>query len=143
MSASSPDEAERNRGYHAAWSSIAASVYRVATYFFTVTLRDRRKDWLTAHVDLLRSVVGYVRRERPFAIDAAVVLPDHLHAIFTLPAGDSDYSGRWRAIKAGFSRALAAAGLPARSRGPRPPQSAKPSLKSRIQGAAWGRQRRG
>ena len=100
MSASSPDEAERNRGYHAAWSSIAASVYRVATYFFTVTLRDRRKDWLTAHVDLLRSVIGDVRRERPFAIDAAVVLPDHLHAIITLPAGDSDYSGRWRAIKA-------------------------------------------
>ncbi len=83
-----------------------------ATYFFTVTLRERRKDWLTAHVDLLRSVVRRVRIERPFVIDAAVVLPDHLHTIWTLPAGDADYSGRWRAIKARFSRSLASSGVP-------------------------------
>ena len=41
-----------------------------------------------------------------------VVLPDHLHAIWTLPAGDADYSGRWRAIKAGFTRGLVTSGLP-------------------------------
>jgi putative transposase len=45
-------------------------------------------------------------------IEAAVVLPDHLHAICTLPPGDADYSGRWRAIKARFSRALVGRGVP-------------------------------
>ncbi|MFO1154749.1 MAG: transposase [Rhodospirillales bacterium] len=83
-----------------------------ATYFFTVTLRDRHKDWLTVHVDLLRSVIRDVRRQRPFIIDAAVVLPDHLHTLWTLPDGDADFSGRWRAIKARFSRELVHRGLP-------------------------------
>ena len=82
------------------------------TYFFTVTLADRRARVLTDHVDLLRSVFRRVQTARPFAIVAMVVLPDHLHAIWTLPAGDADYSGRWRAIKAGFTRDLVAGGMP-------------------------------
>jgi putative transposase len=45
-------------------------------------------------------------------IDAVVVLPDHLHTVWTLPAGDADYSGLWRAIKARFSRSLARSGVP-------------------------------
>ena len=83
-----------------------------ATYFFTVTLRDRRKRYLLDHADVLRAVVRDVRRQRPFAIDALVVLPDHLHALWTLPAGDADFSGRWRAIKGGFTRALKCQGVP-------------------------------
>jgi putative transposase len=83
-----------------------------AAYFFTVTLRDRRAVWLTAHVELLRSVVRDVRKQNPLGIAAAVVLPDHLHAVCTLPEGDADYSGRWRAIKARFSRRLAGRGVP-------------------------------
>lgn len=83
-----------------------------ATYFFTVTLRDRRKEWLTAYVDQLRVVVRDVRRQRPFAINSIVILPDHLHAVWTLPAGDADFPGRWRAIKAGFTRALTRDGVP-------------------------------
>ena len=47
-----------------------------------------------------------VKRARPFHIDAWVVLPDHLHAIWTLPENDTDYSGRWREIKKMFSKAL-------------------------------------
>lgn len=43
----------------------------------------------------------------PFHVDAVVVLPEHLHAIWTLPAGDSDFSERWRRIKGRFSRSLA------------------------------------
>ena len=82
------------------------------TYFFTVTLADRRARVLTDHVDLLRSVLRRVQTARPFAIVAMVVLPDHLHAIWTLPAGDADYSGRWRAIKAGLTRELVTSGLP-------------------------------
>ena len=41
-----------------------------------------------------------------FTIDAVVVLPDHLHAIWTLPPGDADFSTRWRLIKTRFARAL-------------------------------------
>ena len=82
------------------------------TYFFTATLADRKCDWLVRHVDLLRAAFRHARRERPFAIEALVVLPDHLHSIWTLPPGDADYSHRWRLIKAQFSRDLLLAGAP-------------------------------
>jgi REP element-mobilizing transposase RayT len=54
--------------------------------------------------DRLRRAYAPTRAERPFRCDAFVVLPDHLHAISTLPAGDSDHSTRWRLIKARFVR---------------------------------------
>lgn len=82
-----------------------------ASYFFTVTLRDRRSDVLVRHVDLLRAAFRSIRAERPFIIDAIVILPDHLHTVWTLPEGDADYSGRWRAIKSGFTHALRASGV--------------------------------
>jgi len=44
-----------------------------------------------------------VNTKNPFQIDAMMVLPDHLHAVWTLPPGDCDYSTRWMLIKAGFS----------------------------------------
>ena len=77
------------------------------TYFFTVTLADRRARVLVDEINVLRMAFRKTRRERPFSIDAIVVLPDHLHAILTLPEGDADYSGRWRRIKALFSRQVA------------------------------------
>ncbi len=83
-----------------------------AIYFFTVTLRDRRSDLLTRRAELLRQVFRGVRRERPFTIEAIVVLPDHLHTMWTLPPGDADYASRWRAIKARFSWSLARDGVP-------------------------------
>jgi putative transposase len=76
------------------------------TFFFTVTLANRSSKVLVDHVDLLRNALRMVRQERPFVIDAVVILPDHLHAILTLPPGDSDFSGRWRRIKGHFSSAL-------------------------------------
>lgn len=77
------------------------------TYFFTVNLLVRGdNDLLVRHVDLLREVVRDVRTKRPFEIVAWVILPEHMHAIWTLPDGDSDYSVRWNAIKALFSRRL-------------------------------------
>lgn len=79
------------------------------TYFFTVNLYDRRSDLLVTHVDILRESVRKIRTRTPFHIDAWVVLPDHLHCVWTLPEGDVDYSGRWRAIKAGFSAGMAGA----------------------------------
>ena len=78
------------------------------TYFFTVNLADRRSDLLVRHVDLLRAAVAATRARRAFTIEAWVVLPDHLHAIWTLPHGDTDFSTRWLLIKRAFSRALLA-----------------------------------
>jgi REP-associated tyrosine transposase len=72
------------------------------SYFFTVNLADRRRALLTDHVDLLRAASRQVRARHPFAIEAAVILPDHLHAISTLPDGDADFATRWRLIKSGF-----------------------------------------
>jgi putative transposase len=57
-------------------------------------------------VGLLREAFRYVRARHPFTLDAIVVLPDHLHAIWTLPPGDADYALRWRLIKAFFSRGI-------------------------------------
>ena len=76
------------------------------TYFFTVNLLDRRSDLLVRHVEALRSVVRQVRHRTPFHIDAWVVLPDHMHCLWTLPEGDADFAGRWRAIKMAFSKSL-------------------------------------
>lgn len=77
-----------------------------ATVFFTVALADRGSDLLVREVALLRAAVRLTRAERPFAIVAWVVLPDHLHAVWTLPEGDADYSTRWGAIKARFTRSV-------------------------------------
>jgi len=76
-----------------------------ATYFFTVNCAERHgNNLLTDNIDLLRRVVRKVKKDHPFAIDAMVVLPEHLHCIWSLPEGDSDYKTRWALIKAGFSR---------------------------------------
>jgi putative transposase len=82
------------------------------TYFFTVTLRDRSSDVLVRHIGLLRNAFRTVRAERPFTIDAIVILPDHLHAVWTLPDGDADYSVRWRAIKSNFTHELRLSRMP-------------------------------
>ena len=76
------------------------------SYFFTVNLLDRNKSLLVEHIDLLRESIRVVKFQRPFYIDAWVVLPDHLHAVLTLPDNDTDYSGRWREIKKRFSKSL-------------------------------------
>jgi len=76
------------------------------TYFFTVNLAERNLKLLVENVDLLREVVQKVKLAHPFYIDAMVILPEHLHAIWTLPEGDTDYDTRWMLIKAGFSRKI-------------------------------------
>ena len=82
------------------------------TYFFTVTLADRRSRILVEHIGELRASFRAIRRARPFQIEAIVVLPDHLHTIWTLPENDADYSSRWRAIKSRFTRRLRTQGAP-------------------------------
>ena len=77
------------------------------TYFFTVNLLQRHdNNLLVREINLLRETVRQVRKRHPFQIDSWVVLPDHLHCVWTLPSDDSDFSLRWRLIKSGFSRAL-------------------------------------
>ncbi len=74
------------------------------SYFFTVNLRDRRSDLLVLGIETLRSAVRATRARHPFTIDAWVVLPDHMHCVWTLPPGDVDFPLRWQMIKALFSR---------------------------------------
>ncbi len=79
---------------------------RGASYFFTVNLAERKSHLLMEHVDVLRESIRHVKKAHPFAIDAMVIMPDHLHAVWTLPEGDNDFSTRWNLIKGGFSRRI-------------------------------------
>lgn len=115
----SPDEVKRNPG--ASWLDNAESYIWphgfLPTQFRTwrnllLHGRDRQRDWLVRHINLLRLAFRRAKRERPFTIDAIVVLPEHLHCVWTLPPGDADYSHRWRLIKARFSKDLLLAGAP-------------------------------
>ncbi|WP_209120771.1 REP-associated tyrosine transposase [Parasedimentitalea maritima] len=77
-----------------------------ATLYFVVCLAQRGSTLLIDEIDALRGAVGLTRRQQPFHVDAWVVLPDHMRCIWTLPAGDCDFSTRWRQIKTRFSRAV-------------------------------------
>lgn len=86
------------------------------TYFFTVCLEDRASTALIDHIDRLRFAYARTVAELPVTCNAFVVLPNHLHAVWTLPEGDSDFSERWRRIKARFSHGLPVNLSPCRSK---------------------------
>ena len=74
-------------------------------FFFTVVTYRRTPIFdKPENITHLRAAFRKVIAKKPFEIDAMVVLPDHLHCIWRLPDGDSDYSGRWREIKKAASR---------------------------------------
>ncbi|WAR45627.1 REP-associated tyrosine transposase [Methylomonas rapida] len=75
-------------------------------YFFTVNLAERNRTLLTDKIELLRESFRNVKEQHPFNIDAIVVLPEHLHTIWTLPEGDDDFSCRWRLIKTRFTKQI-------------------------------------
>lgn len=77
------------------------------TYFFTL-VTNRRKPILCLDASrlALRQSILQTREQLTFTIDAWALLPDHLHCIWTLPSGDTDYSKRWGMIKAGFSKRM-------------------------------------
>ncbi len=76
-----------------------------ATFFFTVVTARRRPLLATAEaVATLRACVAEVRAHMPFVIEGWVVLPGHIHAIWTLPFDDDNYATRWGRIKAQFTR---------------------------------------
>jgi len=88
-----------------------------ASWFFTVNCARRHGNHLLVdNIDLLRQAFRQVKRRHPFRIEAMVVLPDHLHCIWTLPTGDADFANRWSLIKAGFSRQLPTGEQRSRSR---------------------------
>jgi REP element-mobilizing transposase RayT len=105
---------ERSDTHHAVaspWEPADMTFYRRnfiagGSFFFTVNLAQRRLSLLTQHIDELRTAFRETRRHHPFTIDAMVVLPDHLHAVWTLPEGDADFATCWRLIKSAFSRSL-------------------------------------
>lgn len=98
-----------------------------ATVFFTLCLEQRGSRVLTEHIDLLRDAYRRTVAELPVACPAMVVLPDHLHAIWTEPGGEVHYSERWRRIKARFSHALPQDFFP------------RPSLQRKRERGVWQR----
>jgi putative transposase len=84
------------------------------TYFFTVCLEDREGRTLVDHVDKLRAAYAMATHEMPVQTHAVVILPNHLHAIWTEP-GMPRFSDRWQRIKARFSLAVDGDFAPSRS----------------------------
>ena len=102
------------------------------TFFFTVvTYRRTRLFDKPEFRALLRNVIQRVRRNYPFSIDAWVLLPEHLHCIWTLPQGDADFSKRWSLIKSGFSRQAKAIQYPM--------EPISPSRQKHRESAFWQR----
>ncbi len=76
-----------------------------ATYFFTLCLRDRKSRILVDYINVLRLAYRKTQNKKPFTTDAMVILPDHIHALWTLPM-DDDYANRIRLLKSHFTRQL-------------------------------------
>jgi len=75
------------------------------TFFFTVVTYKRYPVFVVdANIELLRRCFQIIMAKHPFRIDAIVILPDHLHTIWTLPDGEFDFSTRWKLIKGAYSR---------------------------------------
>ena len=98
-----------------------------ASWFFTVNLLDRSSRLLTEKIPSLRAATRKTMASFPFTIDAIVILPDHIHAVWTLPPGDSDISVRWRLIKSHFSKSVADV------------EAVSPSRRGRLERGIWQR----
>lgn len=88
-----------------------------ACHFFTVNLAQRHQNTLTDNIDLFRSVIAHVREKHPFVIEAMVVLPEHLHSIWSLSEGDNEYPKRWGVDKGRFLSCLASYRVPLKESG--------------------------
>ncbi len=98
------------------------------SWFFTVNLAERKPNQLLVEkIDLLRNAFEYTKQRYPFRMDAVVILPDHLHCIWTLPQADADFSTRWKLLKGYFSRHIAKG------------ESISTSRKSRRERGIWQR----
>ena len=78
-----------------------------ATWFFTVVTFNRQNVLCDEPVrTALREAIQFTRRDWPFRVDAWVLLPNHMHCLWTLPGGDMDFPIRWNLIKRRTSNAL-------------------------------------
>jgi putative transposase len=78
-----------------------------SSVFLTLITYDRAKLFSAPeNIEKLRQACAVVVAEKPFMIDAAVILPEHIHFLWTLPPGDRDYSYRVGRMKVLFTRAL-------------------------------------
>ena len=103
-----------------------------ATYFFTVVTHGRQPIFREpSAVRWLGEAMREARRVRPFRTVAAVLLPDHLHCLWALPAGDADFPTRWRRIKQDFTRRRIAAGYD--------PHAVSPARAARGERGVWQR----
>jgi len=75
-------------------------------FFFTLAVAERGSDLLVRHIERLRRAYAEMEKRRPFETVAICILPDHIHALWQLPDGDTDYAARWSLFKSGFSRGL-------------------------------------
>ncbi len=79
-----------------------------ATYFFTLCLQDRKSRILVDYIDALRLAYRKTHHKKPFITEAMVILPDHIHILWTMPMNDDDYANRIRLFKSHFTRQLPA-----------------------------------
>ena len=98
-----------------------------STWFFTVCLAEQGGQLLTDHIHDLREAYRRTAADHPLTCEAMVVLPDRIHALWTLPPGDADFSLRWRLIKGRFTHFVGAA------------EHRRPSLLRRREGGIWQR----
>lgn len=77
------------------------------TIFLTIVTYQRQRIFAKSeNIALLKNAIAKIRTEKPFEITGAVVLPDHLHFLWTLPANDSNYSYRVSRLKVLFTKSL-------------------------------------
>lgn len=111
-------------------------------YFFTVVAYRRQRIFDAQTVDILRQAFRECISQSPFTINAMVVLPEHIHCIWTLPPDDWDYSTRWKNIKCWFSREyqrLARDRAIDESKMPRRQESLPRSLQKKGEKGIWQR----
>lgn len=97
------------------------------TYFFMVRLAHPRSTALIPAIGAVRDAMRIEQAQHPFEIIETVVLPDHLHAIWRLPGGDSDFSAGWSRIKSRVTK----------TRAPIPTESA--SKRAKREAGLWQR----
>ncbi|WP_347985790.1 transposase [Methylomonas sp. AM2-LC] len=77
--------------------------FRVPHGFLSLILPNRL---LADNIDILREVFAEIQKQHLFRMDAVVVLPDHLHCIWTLPEDDANLSIHWNMLKGVFSKKI-------------------------------------
>ena len=86
------------------------------TFFFTLVTHQRTPLFQGEVArQCLHEAIEWVRQRHPFRIEGMVLLPDHLHCMWTLPQDDHDFSTRWRKVKEHFTRTMRARGVAPRA----------------------------